>query len=157
QVYKARHRRMDRLVALKVMSKAAVKDSDAVKRFEREVKAAARLNHPNIVAAYDAGRQGNVHYLVMQFVDGGDLSRQVKEQGPLPVRDAVDAVVQAARGLAYAHAEGVVHRDIKPANLLRDKKGVVRVLDLGLARFEDPLGRGHEEGLTQSGAVMGTV
>ncbi len=157
QVFKARHRRMDRVVALKVLAKSAMNSPEAVKRFQREAKAAARLIHPNIVTAFDAGEQAGVHFLVMEFVDGHDLSACIKQHGPLPVPQAVDAILQAARGLAFAHAEGVVHRDIKPANLLRDKKGVVRILDLGLARFDDPLGRGQDDGLTGSGAVMGTV
>ena len=127
QVYKARHRRMERIVALKVMSSAAMKDEAAVKRFQREVRAAARLEHPNIVTAYDSGEAGSVKYLVMQFVDGGDLSDLVKKNGPLPIEKAADYVVQAARGLSFAHAEGVIHRDIKPANLLLDKKGVVKL------------------------------
>jgi len=105
QVYKAQHRRMNRVVALKVMSPAAMKDEAAVKRFQREVRAAARLDHPNIVTAYDSGEAGNVKYLVMQFVDGGDLSSLVKQAGPLPIARAVDYVMQAARGLGFAHGE----------------------------------------------------
>ncbi|MBA4015616.1 MAG: hypothetical protein C0483_00360 [Pirellula sp.] len=151
QVYKAQHRRMKRVVALKVMSSAAMKDAAAVKRFQREVEAAARLEHPNIVTAYDSGEAGSVKYLVMQFVDGGDLSDLVKKNGPLPIERAVDYVIQAARGLAFAHGAGVVHRDIKPANLLLDKKGVVKILDMGLARIEDG------DGLTATEQVMGTV
>ena len=152
QVYKAKHRRMQRVVALKVMSSAAMKDAAAVKRFQREVIAAARLEHPNIVTAYDSGEAGSVKYLVMQFVDGGDLSELVKKNGPLGVERAVGYVMQAARGLAFAHGAGVVHRDIKPANLLLDKKGVVKILDMGLARIED-----SGDGLTATEQVMGTV
>jgi serine/threonine protein kinase len=98
QVYKAQHQRMKRVVALKVMSSAAMKDAAAVKRFQREVIAAARLEHPNIVTAYDSGEAGSVKYLVMQFVDGGDLSDLVKKNGPLGVERAVGYVIQAARG-----------------------------------------------------------
>ena len=151
KVYKAQHRRMKRVVALKVMSSAAMQDEAAVKRFQREVEAAARLEHPNIVTAYDSGESGKVKYLVMQFVDGGDLSDHVKKHGTLPIETAVGYVIQAARGLAFAHAAGVVHRDIKPANLLLDKKGVVKILDMGLARIEDG------DGLTATEQVMGTV
>jgi tRNA A-37 threonylcarbamoyl transferase component Bud32 len=151
KVYKAQHRRMKRVVALKVMSSAAMQDDAAVKRFQREVEAAARLEHPNIVTAYDSGEAGKVKYLVMQFVDGGDLSDFVKKHGPLPIEAAVGYVKQAAHGLAFAHAAGVVHRDIKPANLLLDKKGVVKILDMGLARIEDG------DGLTATEQVMGTV
>jgi len=152
QVFKAQHRRMNRIVALKVMSAAAMKDEAAIKRFQREVHAAARLEHPNIVTAYDSGEAGNVKYLVMQFVDGGDLSDLVKKNGPLPVERAVNYVLQTARGLAFAHGEGVIHRDIKPANLLLDKKGVVKILDMGLARIEN-----GDDGLTATEQVMGTV
>lgn len=159
QVLKAQHRRMKRVVALKVLPSSATKTPDNVKRFQREVEAAARLLHPNIVAAFDAGQSGNTHFLVMEFVDGQDLSAMVRKQGALPVDNVIDYMLQAARGLAYAHGEGVVHRDIKPGNLLVDKKGTLKILDMGLARFDD-----HEqatsaarEGLTHSGQVMGTV
>jgi serine/threonine protein kinase len=153
QVFKARHRKMERLVALKVMSSAAMKDEAAVRRFEREVRAAAKLEHPNIVTAHDAGEHRGVHYLVMQYVEGSDLSNLVKRQGSLSVDQAVNCIMQAAKGLAYAHGEGVVHRDIKPGNLLLDKKGVVKVLDMGLAHFEDTAG----DEITGPGQVMGTV
>ncbi|MBA4016512.1 MAG: hypothetical protein C0483_04935 [Pirellula sp.] len=159
QVFKARHRRMDRLVALKVMSQTAMKSPDSVKRFEREVKAAAKLTHPNIVHAYDAGVQDGVYYLVMELVDGADLSSLLKKHGKLGLKQGCGFIAQAARGFAAAHAKGVVHRDIKPGNLLVDREGNVKVLDMGLARFDDGgVGGVMAEGeLTEVGAVMGTV
>lgn len=158
QVFKARHRSMDRIVALKVLAKAAVGSPDAVKRFQREVKAAAKLIHPNIVTAFDASKHDGTHYLVMEFVPGSDLSAVVKKHGPLPIAQAVNYTIQAARGLAFAHSKGVVHRDIKPANLLVDGEGVVKILDMGLARLElDAADAGAGHGLTQTGQIMGTV
>jgi len=156
-VLKAEHRRMERVVAVKMISAAAMKAPQAVARFYREVKAAAKLNHPNIVQAYDAGEDQGVHYLVMEYVDGKDLGAIVKESGPLPVAQAVECVIQAARGLQYAHDEGIVHRDIKPANLVVDKKGTVKILDMGLARVGGASDDPRAEKLTQSGQVMGSV
>ncbi len=145
-VLKARHQRMDRLVALKVMSPTAVKTPDALKRFHREVQAAAKLRHPNIVAADDADEAKGTHFLVMEFVDGNDLSQLVKKNGPLPVETAVRCIIQAARGLEFAHERGVIHRDIKPANLLIDAKGTVKILDMGLARIDGAVGGSSESG-----------
>jgi formylglycine-generating enzyme required for sulfatase activity/serine/threonine protein kinase len=159
QVFRARHRRMDRVVALKVMLKKALGSPDAVARFQREVKAAARLTHPNIVTAYDADESGNLHFLVMEYVEGQDLSTLVKKNGPLSFGQALDFVLQAARGLEHAHGAGLVHRDIKPSNLLLDKKGTVKILDMGLARISDPLADPNAEGndLTSEGSIMGTL
>ncbi len=159
-VYKAQHRRMKRVVALKVLPSAVANSDKAVQRFQREVEAAAKLSHPHVVTAYDADQSDGVHFLVMEYVAGTDLSRLVHTQGPLSVAQAVDYVLQAAAGLAYAHAQGVIHRDIKPSNLLLDRQGTVKVLDLGLARFErdlesEPAPRSAE--LTQTGQLMGTI
>ncbi len=156
-VLKAEHRRMRRVVALKVISAEALKNRGAIQRFEREMQAVAKLEHPNIVAAYDADQAGETHFLVMQFVEGEDLSAIVKRSGPLAVDRAVDCVLQAARGLEFAHQHGVTHRDIKPHNLLLSKEGVVKILDLGLARIEDPTCATQEATLTSTGTVLGTI
>jgi serine/threonine-protein kinase len=155
QVFKARHRRMDRIVAVKILPAAMMKNVGMVARFEREVRAAARITHPNIVTAFDAGKAGHVHFLVMECVDGSDLTALVKKNGPFPLANAINYILQAARGLEAAHAAGIVHRDIKPANLLLDKNGTVKILDMGLARIGgDAQGQAD---LTNTGAVMGTV
>src|SRR5205085_6633476 len=119
----------------KVVSRRGMRSQDAARRFAREVEVAAKLIHPNIAIAHDAREQDGVVYLILEYVAGTDLARWVKERGPLPVEAAIDYVTQAARGLAYAHARGVVHRDVKPANLMLDGEGVVKVLDLGLSRL----------------------
>lgn len=157
QVFKARHRRMDRLVAVKLLPAATTNNKVAIARFEREVKAAAKLRHSNIVAADDADCANGVHFLVMELVEGDDLSLIVKKNGPLSVEKAIDYVLQATKGLEFAHAEGVVHRDIKPANLLLDKKGVVKILDMGLARLSLGVDDATQADLTNTGTIMGTV
>jgi serine/threonine protein kinase len=154
-VFKARHRRMKRVVALKVLSREVAQTERFAQRFQREVETIARLYHPNIVMAYDADEGADGPFLVMEFIDGRDLDSEVAKAGPLPVADAVECVIQAARGLEYAHARGIVHRDIKPANLLRDAEGVVKVADLGLARLN--AADGGSTSLTQAGMVVGTA
>jgi serine/threonine protein kinase/DNA-binding response OmpR family regulator len=158
-VYKARHRRMKRVVAIKVLSRDIAQSPHLVERFQREVEAVARLGHPNIVMAHDADEAEAGHFLVMEFVNGRDLATEVEKRGPLPIREAVQCILQAARALEYAHGQGIIHRDIKPANLLKDVSGVVKVADLGLARFNDQFGLPSDQksALTQAGTIMGTV
>src|SRR5262245_57554492 len=150
QVFLCEHAVMGRLVAVKLLPSGRAGDPAAVERFHREARAVARLHHPNIVTAHDADRDGNRHFLVMEYVDGHTLDQLVKQTDPLPAARAADYIRQAALGLQHAHEHGLVHRDIKPSNLLVDRDGTVKVLDLGLARFfhdtADDLTRRQEHG-----------
>ncbi len=159
-VFKAKHRVTSRVVALKILTPSLTRNRDAVTRFRREAEAAARLNHPNVVSVLDADEDRGVHFLVLDYIEGCDLDRLVRDCGPLPIGQAIDALAQAARGLEAAHARGIVHRDIKPGNLMLDRGGAVKVLDLGLARLIDAVYHpDHKPGmtLTQAHTYMGTV
>jgi serine/threonine protein kinase len=140
-VYLAEHSKMQRLVAIKHLPQKRVNDSSYLARFYREAQAAAKLDHKNIVRAYDIDHDKDNdkenHFLIMEYVEGRDLQSLVKEVGPLDYDTAADYIRQAAEGLEHAHHAGLIHRDIKPANLLVDQRGVVKVLDMGLARWED--------------------
>jgi len=138
-VYLAEHMLMKRKVAIKVLPANRVQDSTYLERFRVEARAAAKLDDPNIVRAYDidSTSDGKTHYLVMEYVEGKDLHVLVKENGPLDFEKAADYIAQVARGLHHAHEKGLVHRDIKPANCLLDQNGVVKLLDMGLARLID--------------------
>jgi hypothetical protein len=153
-VYRASHRWLKRIVALKVLREEIAKDDDAVRRFRREVEAVGRLSHPNIVLALDADVADGRCFLAMEYVVGRDLSRFVRERGPLPVAAACDCIRQAALGLAHVHEHALVHRDIKPANLLMAGGSVIKVADLGLARLRES-GR-LTRTLTQDGSLLGT-
>ncbi len=142
-VFLAEHQMMRRLCAIKVLPPKHSQDNPSlIKRFYREAQAVAALDHPNIVRAYDVNKamlnETEVHYLVMEYVEGKDLQKLVDSQGVLGYRDAAKFMRQAAEGLLHAHERGFVHRDVKPANLLVDLSGTVKILDLGLARFFDP-------------------
>jgi formylglycine-generating enzyme required for sulfatase activity/predicted Ser/Thr protein kinase len=154
-VYRAEHRGDRRIVALKIIDPPTLRDRGAVRRFEREFRAAAALDHPHIVGAIECGEAHGTHYLVMHFVEGRTLAQLVEETGPQPIDDVVEWMRQAATGLAHAHERGVIHRDIKPANLMLDTERRVRILDLGLARLDD--GDAVREQLTVTGQVLGTV
>jgi len=150
KVFKARHQRLQRVVALKVIRPELLADADVVNRFQREIQVASRVSHPNVVHAYDAGDIGGVQTLVLEYIEGVSLDRLVKQSGPLPPAVACDYMRQAALGLQHIHECGLVHRDIKPSNLLlqnaqpglgtsticKPQAAIVKILDLGLARLQ---------------------
>lgn len=154
-VYLAEHTKLHDLRAIKVLPKKRVADSSYLARFQLEAKAIASLNHPNIVLAHDIDNEGDVHYIVMEYVDGLDLQALVKRDGPMDPSLAAELIAQAARGLAHAHSKGVIHRDVKPANLLLDSTHTVRLLDMGLAL----MGSEDDESLTVANNenVLGTA
>lgn len=165
-VYRAEHRMMGRTVALKVIDERFINDRQAIERFRNEVKAAGRLNHPNIVRAYDAEQAGNLHFLVMEFVDGISLDELVRRRGRLAADQACSIVRKVCHGLHHASRHDMVHRDIKPQNIMVTQDGKVRILDFGLARLARanplPTVGGHEQmhrtadALTHVGLVLGT-
>jgi serine/threonine protein kinase len=153
-VFLCEHTAMRRRVAIKVLPSAKAKDSSYLERFYREARAVAALDHPNIVRAHDIDRDGAMHFLVMEYIDGSSLQEIIKKHGPMEVLRACHYIRQAALGLQHAHDAGIVHRDVKPGNLLVDRTGTVKILDLGLARFfrdDDNLSKRFDE------LVLGTT
>ena len=150
QVFAGVHNIMGRKVAIKVLpqNKSTPK---SIENFTREIQTQAKLSHENLVHAYDAGHDGQVYFLVTEFVPGTDLRRLVRSQGPLSMRQAASVILQAASGLEYAHQQGLIHRDVKPANLLVTPEGIVKVSDLGLASFLD-----DTENDPRAGKIVGT-
>src|SRR5262249_20807462 len=146
-VYKARQVSRNRVVALKVIRKERLSHPEVLRRFRREVQAAARLSHPNVVLVYDSDQEGDTHFLAMEYVPGFPLRRMVARYGSLRVAQAADSIRQAALGLQHAHEQALVHRDIKPANLMVSlaspglsgaaayRGAVLKVLDMGVARL----------------------
>jgi serine/threonine-protein kinase len=168
QVFKARHVGLGRVVALKLVRKERLANPDAIRRFYREIQVAARLCHPNVVQSFDADEVDGRHFYIMEYVQGIDLARLVKQKGPLSVAEACECVRQAALGLQHAHEHGLIHRDIKPANLLltgraagagRPPEALIKVLDMGLARLLRPPeeGESYSGELTREGIIIGTV
>ncbi len=135
EVFRAEHRTMNRLVAVKILSRNIADNPQLLERFFHEIRAVAKLMHPNIVTAFDAGSQNGVHFLVMELVEGEMLSRRVANLGPLSTAEVVHVLHQAADALDYAHRMGIVHRDIKPANMMLTNDGRLKILDFGLATF----------------------
>jgi len=157
-VYLAEHSLMRRRCAIKILPAKNLSDQSSVDRFHREARAVALLDHTNIVRAYDFGKvmDGNtpIHFFAMELVEGESLEERVSRGGPLPLIDAANFIRQAAEGLAHAHSAGIVHRDVKPGNLLVDGDGVVKILDLGLAKF---FGEKPPEGNSGGQPIFGTV
>jgi serine/threonine-protein kinase len=150
-VFRARDRLLDRHVALKVLHPHYADDDEYVERFRREARAVARLSHPNIVTVIDRGESDGRQFIVFEYVDGENLKQVLEETGPLPVRDALELALGVARGLAFAHENGLIHRDVKPQNVLLNGDGRPKVTDFGIARSLD-----IEHGVTQTGTVLGT-
>ena len=132
-VYRAHQISLEREVALKILTASLGANPEFVARFMKEARAAARLNHPNVVQVHDAGFEGNAHYIAMEYLPGGALEDAILKRGPIPFREAVAMACDALKALAFAQAHGIVHRDIKPGNLLLTDSGAVKVCDLGIA------------------------
>jgi Tol biopolymer transport system component/predicted Ser/Thr protein kinase len=163
EVYRARDTRLGREVAIKVLPAEVSADTERLRRFEKEARAASSLNHPNIVTIYEVERINSTSFIVMELVDGKTL-REVLSEGALPVRKLLTNAVQIAEGLARAHSAGIVHRDLKPENVMVTKEGLVKILDFGLAKLAHPELEGGQltqgatvSGGTSPGVVMGTV
>ncbi|QDT89827.1 serine/threonine-protein kinase [Gimesia algae] len=162
-VYKAVHTKLDKVVALKIIATGSHVPDERIARFEREMLSVGRLNHPHIVGATDAREIDGTHFLVMEYLEGINLSQLIERMGPLPIADACEIIRQAAVGLQYAHQHDLIHRDIKPSNLMLTTEGQVKILDLGLALIQgdEPIeaqnGEPAEGELTSAGQILGTL
>src|SRR4051794_22935327 len=152
-VFRATHVETGHDVAVKVLPRALAKNVTLLQRFLREAKSAEALEHPNIVSIYDRGGDQGRHYLVLEYVEGGDLHDRVRNEGPLGIGEAVSVIRAVAKGLEFAATRGLIHRDIKPANLLLRPDGMVKIIDLGLALQAE----NEDERVTREGTTVGTV
>src|SRR6266581_4126579 len=143
EVYRARDRKLDRDVAVKVLPLSVAADPDALARFEREAKAVAALSHPNILAIFDFGTHEGTAYAVMELLEGETLRGRL-DAGPIPQKQAVDYALQTVKGLSAAHEKGIVHRDLKPENLFVSKDGHLKILDFGLSKRIEAIAPGEE-------------
>jgi serine/threonine-protein kinase len=150
-VFRAHDRLLDRKVALKVLHQQFTNDAEYVERFRREARAVAALSHPNIVTVIDRGEHGSRQFIVFEYIDGENLKALIQRRGPTPVITALELALQVARGLSFAHQQGLVHRDVKPQNVLLNGDGQAKVTDFGIARSLDV-----QHGMTQTGTVLGT-
>jgi eukaryotic-like serine/threonine-protein kinase len=150
-VFRAHDRLLDRKVALKILHQQYSGDDDYVERFKREARSVAALSHPNIVTVIDRGEHGDRQFIVFEYVEGENLKRLIERRGPAPVSDALELAIQIARGLAFAHQQGLIHRDVKPQNVLLNGDGRAKVTDFGIARSLNV-----QHGMTQTGTVLGT-
>src|SRR5207253_1732683 len=150
-VIRARDTQLDRTVALKILPPETTGDSESVRRFQQEARAAARLDHENIARAFFCGEDQGLHFIAFEFVEGENLRTILERRGRLPVSEAIHYMLQVATGLAHASARGVVHRDIKPSNIIITPNGRAKLVDMGLARSLHT-----DAGLTQSGVTLGT-
>jgi serine/threonine-protein kinase len=150
-VYRAHDRLLDRKVALKVLHDQYTADADYVERFRHEARSVASLSHPNIVTVIDRGEHEGRQFIVFEYVEGENLKRLIERRGPAPVATALELAIQIARGLSFAHQQGLVHRDVKPQNVLLNGDGQAKVTDFGIARSLDV-----QHGMTQTGTVLGT-
>ena len=155
RVFKAQHRLMGRLAALKVIAPQIAKRASSIARFHREMRLIGRLDHPNVVRAFDADQVGDLLYIVMEYVAGRSLDRVLEYRNLLPAAEVIDYMAQAALGLAHAHERGIVHRDVKPPNLLLSEEGQVKVLDLGLSALMEA--DSEASFATADGRIVGTV
>ncbi len=152
-VYSGTDTLLRRRVAIKVLREQYAADQEFVRRFYQEAESVGRLSHPNVVNTYDVGREDEIYYIVMEFVDGCSLAEIINSEGRLPEPVAIDYAAQVSQGLAYAHRQGLLHRDIKPANILVGKDDVVKLSDFGIARaFSE-----QTMATTRPGLVMGSV
>src|ERR1700712_479744 len=151
RVYRGRDLRLNRQGAIKVLHSHFASDTSFLQRFHHEAQAAANLRHPNIVDVYDVGQEGDLHYIVMEYVQGSDLKALILQNGPLPIEQAVYIAECVANGLETAHRVGMIHRDIKPQNIIVGQQGQVKITDFGIAKSS------LSTALTETGVTFGTA